>query len=54
MSSSASNQFLNPVSQVDLARWGLLDEVRRQQRQAVARERSEGRALGSASDQRRW
>ena len=32
MSSSASNQFLNPVSQVDLARWGLLDEVRRQQR----------------------
>ena len=32
MSSSASDQPLNPVSHGDLVRWGLLDQVRRQQR----------------------
>ena len=32
MTSSASDQPLNPVSHGDLVRWGLLDQVRRQQR----------------------
>ena len=32
MSSSGSDQSINPVTPGDLARWGLLNEVRRQQR----------------------